>query len=443
MNDKGYFIRKIAFDALSEIILNNSYSNLTLKRLLNNKDILQIDKNLITEITYGTLKYKYTLDMILENYIKINKTDKRILIILEMSLFQIKYLDKVPDYAIINEAVELSKKISHFYGSFVNAVLRNYMRKRKEVDESKLEKLKMLCFKFSFPVELVKLLKYQYGDKVSEILSSLNEIPKITLRVNNLKIKTEEFIKKLQDEEIQYEISEFCNRYIIIKSNINIENKTTYKEGLISVQNESSMFAAKFLDAGQNHEVLDLCAAPGGKSCFIAESLNNKVYITSCDIHEHRVRLIENNCKRLGITSISTKLLDATKFNDEFINRFDRVLVDVPCSGLGVIRKKPELKYVKIDFNSIIDTQKKILKNASFYLKPGGILVYSTCTLNRDENEEVVKWFLENHKGFTTEEIKIGKLLSFMYNKYDIGITILPSKNLDGFYISKIRKCDA
>jgi len=436
-------VREIALNALCKIILEGSYSNLTLKRILNDEDIEQIDKNLITEITYGTLKYKYAIDMILNDYIKINKTDKKVLIILEMSIFQLKYLDRVPDYAVINESVELSKKINKSFGGFVNGVLRNYLRRKDEFNIEKLNLLEKMCFIFSYPEGLVKLLRDQYGESTEFILDSLNKIQRTTLRINNLKISPLKLIKMLKDENIEFEPSKFSDKYVIIKSSFNVEKMQIYLEGLVSVQNESSMLAAKFLGAKEKEDILDLCAAPGGKSCYLAESLNDNVNIISCDIHEHRIKLIKNNYKRLGINSIKTRVLDGIVLENSFVNRFHRVLVDVPCSGFGVIRKKPEIKYAKIDFDKLIEVQKKILKSASLYLKPGGTMVYSTCTLNKQENERVIEWFLKDNKDFTLEEVETLKMQNILYNTNNIGVTILPSENLDGFYICKIRKCES
>ncbi len=437
---KKYLIREIAFNALCKIILDQGYSNLILKNLLRDENISQLDKNLITEITYGTLKYKYTIDLILKDYIKINKTNKKVLIILEMSLFQLKYLDKVPDYAVINESVEIAKKIDKFSGAFVNAVLRNYLRKKEEFNINKLNDIEKLCYEYSYPEEFVKLIKYQYDENTNLILKSLNEIQKVTLRINNLKIDPPKLLEMLKACGIEYENSKIFDKCIIVKGSFNVEKMEIYKEGFVSVQNESSMLAAEILDAKEGEQILDLCAAPGGKSCYLAESLNDKIHITSCDIHEHRIKLIENNCKRLGIKSIETKILDGTIVESSFLNKFNRILVDVPCSGFGVIKKKPEIKYRKIDFDKLIDVQKRILKNASLYLKNGGTIIYSSCTLNKLENENVIKWFLENNKEFSLEKIKIGKIPKIMYNTTDIGITILPYENLDGFYICKIRK---
>lgn len=439
---KKYSVRKIAYEALSKVILEGSYSNLTLKKLLNDDNIQQIDKNLITEITYGTLKYKYTIDMILKDYIKFNKTDKRVLIILEMSIFQLRYLDKVPDYAVINESVELSKMINKSFGGFVNGVLRNYLRKKEEFNIEKLNYIEKLCFEFSYPEYLVKLMNNQYKENIEFILSSLNKAPKIVLRVNTLKIHPSKLIELLEEENIEFEQSEISDKYIIIKSSFNIQKMKMHLEGLVSVQNESSNFPIKFLDAKEEENILDLCAAPGGKSCCLAELLNDNVNLTSCDIYEHRIKLIKNNYQRLGINSIKTQVLDATILENSFINKFHKILVDVPCSGLGVIRRKPEIKYSKIDFDELIDTQKKILKNASLYLKPGGVMVYSTCTLNKEENERVVESFLKENTGFTPVKLEIERI-SNNCDSTDVGITILPNENLDGFFISKIRKCEA
>ncbi|MCL2322035.1 MAG: 16S rRNA (cytosine(967)-C(5))-methyltransferase RsmB [Oscillospiraceae bacterium] len=433
-------LREIAFNALCKIILNKGYSNLILKNMLKDEEISQLDKNLITEITYGTLKYKYTIDVILKDYIKFNKVDKKILIILEMAIYQLKYLDKIPDYAVLNESVELSKSLNSSFGSFVNAVLRNYLRKKDEFNIARLNDIEKLCFEYSFPENLVKIIMKQYGENAASILKSLNEMQYTTLRINNLKINSDEFIENLKLQGIDFQVSKFSNKFVIIKQGLNIEKMQMYLDGTASIQNESSMFPVNLLDLRKHEHILDICAAPGGKSCYIAETLDDDAFITSCDIHEHRIKLIENNCKRLGIKSISTRALDGTILESSFLNKFDRVIADVPCSGIGVIRKKPEIKYSKIDFDKLIHTQKRILKNGSLYLKNGGTIIYSTCTLNKSENEGVIDWFLKNNKGFSLQKIDMGEDSNFIYDAKDKGVTILPKNNLDGFYISKIKK---
>lgn len=436
--------RKISIDVLMDVFNKNAFSNIALGRQLNKYELDVKDKALTTEIVYGTIKYKYTIDCILEKYIKngLKKVDSMVLNILRISIYQLRYLDKIPEFAVVNEAVELSKKKSSGASKLVNGVLRNYIRNKdmKYFDEG--NKTESLCFNYSFPKWLVELFMNQYEiDDVIRILEGLNRRPYVTVRVNNLKTNYEDAFKALVESGYDVEEGEVCPEAVIIKRGSSIENNPLYSKGEISVQDESAMLVAPVMDLHDNMTVLDLCSAPGGKACHAAELMNNTGKIYAFDVQENKLSLINENVTRLGIKNITISRLDASKYLEKLSNSGDRVLIDVPCSGIGIIRKKPEIKWTKdlIGTKNLVNIQRSIMENAARYTKAGGKLIYSTCTLNREENEDNIKWFIENHTQFTIEPIYLGKFDNVIYHKEGY-VTILPNENMDGFFICKMKK---
>lgn len=436
--------REIIVKVLDEVLYKKAYSNIALNKILNKFSINVKDKAFITEIVYGTIKHKYTIDQILEHFIKkgIKSVDPTILNILRISIYQIRYLDKVPDFAVVNEAVNLSKKYSSDRTSkFVNGVLRNFLR-NKEINYCKGNLQEKLSFKYSFPKWLVRLFIDQYGkDTCEKILIGLNETPSVTVRINNLKSSYDNVYDELIKFGYNVEPGNICPEALNIFKGQSIENNIFFKEGIITVQDESAMLVAPIMELHKNMKVLDLCSAPGGKSTHIAEIMENTGEVLSFDIHESKLGLIKENALRLGITNIKCGTLDATKYNEKLVNIADRVLIDVPCSGLGIIRKKPEIKWTKDykDLKKLIHIQRDILKNASKYLKKDGIMVYSTCTLNKEENEKNIQWFIRENPEFKVEPIFLGNLDNIVYDEKGY-VTILPNKFMDGFFIAKLKK---
>ncbi|AVQ37167.1 16S rRNA (cytosine(967)-C(5))-methyltransferase RsmB [Clostridium sporogenes] len=438
--------REVALDVLKAVLYEGAYSNIVLNKKLNKSNLKDNDKALITEIVYGTLKYKETLDIIIQSYLKnpIKTMDKNIANILRITIYQIRYLDKIPSFAAVNEAVEMSKKISIKYSKLVNGVLRNYIRTYKNKkfydDRNNLEKF---SFIYSCPKWLIKMFISQYGIETAEkILKGLNERPNITVRVNNLKIDYDEAFEKLDEYGYNIEEGYICPEAIQIIKGKNIEKNPLFIEGDITVQDESAMLVAPSMELTEESIVLDLCSAPGGKTTHISEIINNKSKVYAYDVHQNKLSLIEENAKRLGIKNIETDVCDAAVFNKELKEIAHRVLMDVPCSGLGIIRKKPEIKWTKNEkeIKNIIDIQRKIMNNGASYLKKGGILLYSTCTLNKEENEENINWFLKKHKNFKIEHLYYGDVDNIIYHKEGF-VSILPNDKMDGFFIAKLKKC--
>lgn len=435
--------RKVAINILERIINEGAYSNIILSNELNNSDLSDKDKALVTEIVYGTLRRLRTIDTIIASFVKdISIMDKKILNILRVAVYQMNYLDKVPSYAACNEAVEEAKEISDKDSKLVNGILRNFVKKEGKFDIVFRNKIDEIAFDLSFEPWMVRMFIKQYGEhEALEILEGLNNTPKMTVRVNSIKGDYEEVYEEL--EEAGYNIEEgcICPEAISIKGGKGIENNQAFVDGKITVQDESAMLISPLLDLEEGMKVLDLCCAPGGKTTHIGELLNNTGEVLGFDLHENKLELVKENYERLGITNIKLAQKDATKLDAKLVSYADRVLLDVPCSGIGIIRKKPEIKWTKKrkDLKEIVEVQREILENAWEYLKIGGVMVYSTCTLNKEENEENIKWFLSKHKDASIEKVFIGKGANLCYNQMGT-LTILPNEYMDGFFVAKIKK---
>jgi 16S rRNA (cytosine967-C5)-methyltransferase len=437
--------RKVCVDIVEQVLTQNAYSNIVLRNNLNKFKFEDKDKSLITEIVYGTIKYKYTIDAILEHYLKkgTKGIDTYVLNILRTAIYQIRFLDKIPNFAAVNEAVEIAKKYKSVGASkLVNGVLRNYLRNLDKCYYNKENVVEALCFNYSFDKWLVNMFINQYGITTTEkILKGLNEKPAVTVRVNNLKTTYDEAFSSL--EKYGYNVDEgyVSPEAIIINKGKSIEENPLFKDGKITVQDESAMLVAPSLGVKEGFVVLDLCSAPGGKTTHISELMNDNGIVRAFDIHENKLSLVKANAKRLGINNITCYQMDASIFNKDLENMADAVLIDVPCSGLGIIRKKPEIKYTKQinGVKDIIRVQRKIMKNASKYVKVGGTLVYSTCTINKKENENNINWFLKEFPQYSLEKLYYGERENIIYN--DNGsVTILPNKYMDGFFITKLKR---
>lgn len=436
--------RMVAVDILQTIFDKGGYSNIVLNNKINKSNLENRDKGLVTEIVYGTIKYKYTIDKILSKFLKsgINKQDSFVLNILRITIYQIKYLEKIPEFAAVNEAVELTKKHKSLGASkLVNGVLRNYLRNKNILFYNENIEAEALSFNYSFEPWMVRLFTKQYGKETAiDIMKGLNRVPSVTLRINNLKTNYETAVEMLKANDYEIEEGSVCPEAVRIIKGKSIENNPLFTKGMATVQDESAMLVAPSMSLNLNMTVLDLCSAPGGKTTHISEIMNNTGIVYAFDVHKDKLALIEENAKRLGISNVKCNTLDATVFKEELKGLGDRVLIDVPCSGLGIIRKKPEIKWTKseTELNKLIDIQRKIMINASSYVRTGGYMLYSTCTLNKKENEENIKWFLSKNKNYSYEKVDFGNAFNICYS--DFGVTILPNENMDGFFIAKLKK---
>ena len=435
--------RKTAVNILERVLNERAYSNIILSNELNASDLSDKDKALVTELVYGTLRRLKSLDMIIAHFVKdISVMDKKTLNILRVAVYQMQYLDKIPNYAACNEAVELAKEVSEKDAKLVNGILNSYTEVKSSLELEFRNKIEEMAYEFSFNSWMIRLMIKQYGEKETlKMLHNLNNTPCVTVRVNALKTEYDDAFEAL--DNLRYTVDEgyVCPEAIMIEGGSNPLDNPLFVEGKITVQDESAMLVAPLLDLEENQVVIDLCSAPGGKTTHIAEIMNNTGRVLAFDLYENKLNLIKDNANRLGITNIEVAQMDATKTNSELISLADRVLVDAPCSGLGIIKKKPEIKWNKVrqDLRDIIPVQREILDNVWEYLKKDGIMVYSTCTLNKEENDENIEWFLSKHKDAKIEKVFVGKGDNLKYS--NIGtLTVLPNEYMDGFYIAKIRK---
>lgn len=440
------FPRKLALEALYKIDKEEAYSNIVLDELLNkNRNVLSNkDINFISELVYGVTTWKLTLDTIIQKYskIKIKKISPWVINILRMGAYQIVFLDKVPKSAAVNESVNLCKKYGGKSVGFVNAILR----KVEKFDYLELFEIKNDIEKISktnsMPEWIVKELNNEFNaEKVNEICKNSNLKPKITIRVNNLKTTRNELKKSLKSKEIEVEDG-ILEDFLYLKNVKNITNLDEYKKGLFTMQDESAGLTALVLNPKEGESILDCCSAPGGKTTYIAELMNNNGNIKAWDLYKHRLDKVQENSKRLGIDIIKTEENDATVLKEEYIEKFDKILIDAPCLGLGVIKRKPDIKWQRKfeDIEEISKIQEKILNTCSEYLKKGGILVYSTCSIVKSENDKIVEKFLKS-ENFELEEINNINIenLENKITKKGI-IKLYPSENMDGFFISKLIK---
>ncbi|KQL19044.1 16S rRNA (cytosine(967)-C(5))-methyltransferase RsmB [Cytobacillus solani] len=440
-------VRETALDLLETIEKNQAYSNLLLNNAIKKNEINQKDIGLLTELTYGTLQRRMSLDFYLEPFLNGNKkVESWVKQLLRLTLYQMVYLDKIPDRAAIFEAVEIAKQKGHKgISGMVNGVLRNIQRQGLPSIETLEDPIERLSIETSHPLWLVKRWVDQLGIEQAKQMCEINlTAPLQTARVNLTKISKEDCILKLNEEGFQVEASPVLPEAIKCYRG-NLANSVAFKEGYITIQDESSMLAAYALGAEVNERILDACAAPGGKSTHIAEKMQNTGQVISLDLHEHKVKLIKENATRLELTNIEPSALDSRKVQEYFEKEsFDRILLDAPCSGLGVMRRKPDMKYTKKeeDLMQLSSIQLNLLKAVSPLLKKGGILVYSTCTVDREENQLVVESFLKNDVDFEedlTIKDRMPAAIRPLVNGFEL--QILPQDiGSDGFYIACLRK---
>jgi 16S rRNA (cytosine967-C5)-methyltransferase len=358
------------------------------------------------------------------------------------------YLDRIPDSAVCNEGANLARKYSN-EGTvkFINAVLRNVSRNKENIqfpDKAK-EPNKYLSVVYSHPMWIVEKWLGEFGFEFTEqLLIANNKVPNFTIRVNRLKIDKEALMKILDQEDIEYGDSLYNKEALYIKGTSAIENKSSFKQGLYQIQDESSILVGHALDPKPGDLLIDICSAPGGKATHAAELMDNKGRIIARDVYQHKLDLIQHNCKRLGISIVETEIFDAKELDRKLIGKADKVLLDAPCSGLGVLRRKPDMKLKKTadNFDELNKLQQQMLSKAAEYVKPKGVLVYSTCTINKSENLKVVESFLKNREDFYLEDLS--KLLpeNLESNTKTKGyVEIFPNiHGIDGFFIARLRR---
>lgn len=417
--------RKTAYEILLDVEKNQAYANFATNFFVRKN---APDKEaFVRELVYGVLENKILLDYYLDELIPrgVRKVKKQELTLLRMGLYQLIFMNSVPEYAAVNETVNMARRFVRGQERFINGVLRGYLKKREEIrlPDSGKEPVRYLSIAYSVSEWIVKLWLETYGpEKTEELLAAINMPPRLSIRVNLMKTETRALAEQLKEEGFDVEISDKTDRGLLVSGSKLLESEA-YRKGLFSVQDIASVMASDILGAVPEDVVADVCAAPGGKTIATAERMKNKGRIIAMDIYEHKLKLIEEQASRCGIDIIRTKCHDSTKEAVELAGKCDRVLADVPCSGLGVMGRKPEIKYRENpDLEELTARQAEILSKASGYVKPGGTLVYSTCTINREENENQIERFLKENKDFTVDK----------------EIQLLPTEGTDGFFICRM-----
>lgn len=412
--------RQLALEILLKYKQEGSYLNLTINSYFSSYTLTKEQKDFITRVVYGTVQNMLYLEYMLEPSLKgrVKNYEKMLLL---MSLYQHYFMDSIPDYAIVNEAVNLAKKKKGMKtAQFINAVLNNALKTSRSLDD--LEFRKRLSIETSHPLWLVNMLWKQYGEEETrKICYANNEVPYKTARINTLKTSKE---KLLEDPLFQEgKLSEDCLYY----QGGNIASTSYFKEGLVTIQDESSQMVARLLNPNPGDYVLDMCSAPGSKTSHLAQIMKNKGRIDAYDLYEHKVPLVKNQMERLGVEIVYIQAHDSTKLADLYpACTFDKILLDGPCSGLGVLARKPEIKYHdSSSMDEIIVIQQKLLENAYALLKNNGKMVYSTCTINKKENEKQIDAFIKRHPDM--KRLKEITILPYLYHS-------------DGFYMCLLEK---
>ena len=423
--------RKTAYLTLMDVENKRSYSNIALNH--------QIQRNrpdnpaFVRELVYGVLKNKMLLDYVVDHLVPTGSSKLKMqgLNILRMGLYQLSNMGSVPEYAAVNETVNLAKKFCKGRDGFINGVLRTYIRNKYSISlpDRAEDEVKYLSIKYSYEPWIIELWLKEYDvEFVEELLKAGNETPQTVIRLNWQKVMKKDLIKNLTEKGFEVEEGKLSPNALYVKGS-NLLNTQMYRMGMFSVQDESSQLATIMLDPKHGDFVMDVCAAPGGKTLAIAERMNNTGTVLASDVYTRKVALIEKEVKRLGLSNVKTRTYDATKVDTALIGKADKVIVDAPCTGLGVVRRKPEIKYKKWswEMDSLPRKQLAILSSSSKYVKMGGTLLYCTCTINADENERVVTDFLRKNKDFVSKEVVK------LYPHID---------GTDGFFICKMTRTD-
>ena len=433
---------RLAAYKLIERVEQNAYSNIALDAAFRSSSLSERDKAFAARLFYGVTERRITLEHIIGAYTSkpVHKLDRQVRITLMMGVYQLFYMDNVPDSAAVNESVELIRKLKKSSAAgMVNAVLRSIIRDGKKIPEVKGSRFDKMAVEYSCPSELIKRICEGYGEDNTRSLLEASLLPSVcTLRVNTLKTDSEKLRNTLEQRGITAVQSSFDKNCIICENLRDVENDPDFICGNFHVQDFSSQLCCKAVDPEPNDTVIDLCAAPGGKTFTMAEIMEDKGRIYACELHEKRTGLIRSGAERLGISCIEAVTNDARVHNDKLPSA-DRVLCDVPCSGYGVIRGKPEIRYKPLsEAQRLPEIQLEILKAAAEYVKEGGILVYSTCTVNIEENERVIERFLEENRSFHGEpfpesmgDFFSGRFMSAVFAK-DFGG--------DGFFICRMKR---
>ena len=433
--------RETALNALIACRKEGAWSNGVLKEYLTRDKLDRRDAALATRLCYGVLQNRNKLDWYLQQLLTGKLKDLHPVVhdILHLGLYQIYEMDKIPESAAVNESVDLAKKYckkQRFAPGLVNGVLRNAVKTKGTLKEPK-----SLEDKYSHPWELISLLRdYAGKDRIELMLKANNDTPRTMIQVNTLKISTPDLAAKLEGEGVTTQPHGWMPDCLVLGSTGDLEQNPSFREGLFYVQDPAAKLSVLCAELPQEPlKVLDCCAAPGGKSFASYIAMGGKGTITSCDVHEHKTGLIMNGAQRLGFENITARCQDATVNVPDWNETMDAIICDVPCSGYGIIRKKPDIRYKNPrDMEDLPDLQLKILRNQARYLKKGGVLIYSTCTLLRRENEDVVEKFLAENHEFYLEPLPLPDC--FPRNETGMLALVSGEYDTDGFFISRLRR---
>lgn len=443
--------REAAMDVLTRVEQDQAYSNLLLNQTLEKLKLERQEAALATELVYGTIQRLNTIDYFLARFAAkgLERLQPWVRSLLRLSFYQIRYLDRIPPHAAVNEAVELAKRRGHAgIAGLVNGILRNVLREKERLALPEgLPAAARIALEESHPEWMVKRWMDRYGEgEARAMCRTNNEPPKVSLRVNRLKGTREALAERLAESGVDTRPSALAADGLVAVSGGRLGGHPLFAAGEFSIQDESSMLVARVVAPEAGMRVLDCCAAPGGKSAHLAELMDGKGEVVAADLHEHKEALIREQANRLGLRNIRTVVSDARELADKYpAASFDRILLDAPCSGLGVIGRKPDLKWAKTagDIAEIAGLQRSILQAVHRLLKPGGILVYSTCTTEPEENEEQVRRFLADEPGFAPEPFPEGVLPPGKAEEAGAAgmLQLLPQDyGSDGFFIARMRR---
>lgn len=450
MDNKVDAARDAALQILKEVNHDGKYANISLKHHLRRARLSNRDAAFVTQLVYGTLERQITIDWILSKFCSLKRANPWVVNILRMGCYQIMYMDRVPDFAVCDEAVKLCKKYCNkTLAGFVNGVLRNVVRHKHDISFPSKEDdpVLSLSLTYSYPSWLVRKWISDYGVTVAEGLMMPVEGDQncVTVRINKNKITKDELKEQFALQGIQCEDGLYMkDESLRLRFVGDIETNPLYAEGFFTVQGESSMLVVRVLEPQKNELIIDACSAPGGKATYMAELMGNEGRILAWDVHPQRVELIRLNATRLGVTIVEPMLQDAAEFQAGLEGQADRVLIDAPCSGWGVIYKKPDIKNrIRPEgLHELYALQGRIISTCSRYVKPGGVLVYSTCTMNVDENQRVIERFLQSNPHFILDDFTYLLPEGLKNSVIRPGmIQLIPSRDgIDGFFIARLKR---
>jgi len=443
--------RYVAYKILHKIETEGGYSNISLSHEIRNSNFSELDKGFLTELTYGVIERKVTLDYFITRFssVPVRKMNVHVLILLRISAYQLAFMSKVPNYSICDETVKIAKRVIPVNAGFINAVVRAMSSEELKVPNYSKKSFhthtRYLSVKHSMPEWLIERWLKMFGHEMLETMfESMNNSVRFEIRANRLKTNVERLQESLDIDGFHTKKSNVSVDTLVVENPSGIIRSSEFKDGLFYVQDSAAALASIILNPSANDRILDACSAPGGKATHIAEIIQDKGEVIASDIYPHKLSLIEENFNRLGISCIKTVIFDATKFNRDFENYFDKILLDVPCTGLGLLSRKPEIRWSRTesDFLELNSLQKNILENCAKYLKVGGSLVYSTCSLDETENHDIISSFVKENSNFEFSDFE-SLLPDSIKNRggKEGSLTLFPHiDNTDGFFISKIRR---